>query len=163
MLRTRRIVSCWETFAGSICSISLNSFTPFSPSRRQSKIRMRMGWARALKNSALKLAICCGMRILAYMHTLTCELIYVNGFLTHERILAPVSRDNGRDRLRRKSAERWGKPETTDWRGCVNGGTAGRGRERCQSVPPRGQQQRRFRLRCGEGRPRREEGARRNP
>jgi len=50
---------------------------PFSPSRRQSKIRMRMGCARALKNSALKLAICCGMLILWYTHTLICEVRYV--------------------------------------------------------------------------------------
>jgi len=50
---------------------------PFSPSRRQSKIRIRMGCARALKNSALKLAICCGMLILWDMHTVICEVYYV--------------------------------------------------------------------------------------
>src|SRR6266849_7463294 len=77
MFRTRRMASCCETFAGSICRISLSSLTPFSPSRRQSKIRMRMGCARALKNSAVKLAICCGMLILGYAHTLICEVHYV--------------------------------------------------------------------------------------
>ena len=41
---------------------------------------MRMGWARALKNSDLKLASCCAMLILAYMHTVICEVCYVKSF-----------------------------------------------------------------------------------
>ena len=38
------------------------------------------GWARALKNSALKLAICCDMLIFLDMHTVICEVYYVKSY-----------------------------------------------------------------------------------
>src|ERR1700739_2024214 len=55
----------------SIFRISLSSLTPFSPSRRETKIRMRIGCASASKNSDLKLASC------GIAYTVTREVHYL--------------------------------------------------------------------------------------
>src|SRR5262249_24717390 len=50
----RRTASCWETVDWSSPSAAWSSWTLRSRTRRTSRSRIRMGWARALKKSALK-------------------------------------------------------------------------------------------------------------
>src|SRR5256886_2759031 len=48
------MASCWETVDWSSPSAAWSSWTLRSRTRRTSRSRIRMGWARALKKSALK-------------------------------------------------------------------------------------------------------------
>src|SRR2546428_5975234 len=58
MFLLRRTASCWDALACSIPNSPLISATVRSPSRRLSRMEMRKGCAKALKNSALKCRNC---------------------------------------------------------------------------------------------------------
>src|SRR5512146_1893694 len=70
MLLFRKMANCWERVLCSTPNRELNSLTPTSPSRRALRILIRKGWARALKNSAVK-AESSGICTFEYLHILT--------------------------------------------------------------------------------------------
>src|SRR5882724_110166 len=59
--------SCCETVGWSVPSASWSSWTLRSPRTRTSRMRMRIGCARALKNSALKAWSCCAPPVARFM------------------------------------------------------------------------------------------------
>src|SRR5262249_35191698 len=114
----RRTASCWETVDWSSPSAAWSSWTLRSRTRRTSRSRIRMGWARALKKSALK-----RWRSDAGTDPESNEtLIYKYSHIVNEQSRVRPPPDLGSGRLTTSSPWCWSSAE----RGMVRPGSPGR-------------------------------------